>query len=150
MRKKKQEKNEEKEILQALSAKTEDEGEETAAAEQEKGETEDPAKKMEADVALFHSLFPEVKAESIPDEVWEMVEKGESLAASYALFTVKKQREEEKIRAVNEENQKKAPPRIRHDGAESEYFSPEAVKGMTRKEIKENYDAILNSMEKWN
>ena len=147
MKKKKQEKMEEKEILQALSAQTE--GEEKAEGSEEE-KKEDPAKKMETDIALFHALFPEVKAESIPEEVWEMVENGESLAASYALFTVKKQREEEKIRAVNEENQKKAPPRIRHDGAESEYFSPEAVKSMSRKEIKENYDAILKSMEKWN
>lgn len=147
MRKKKQEKIEEDQILQALSEKKEETEEESAA---KKEKAEDPTEKMEEDIALFHSLFPQVKAEDIPEEVWESVEKGESLAASFSLYTIKQQREEEKIRAVNEENEKKAPPRIRHDGAESEYFSPEAVKSMTRKEIKENYDAILKSMEKWN
>lgn len=106
--------------------------------------------KMESDIALFHELFPEVKGEEIPEEVWERVEAGESLAASYALHVIKNMREEESIRKVNEENEKKAPPRIRHDGGEDAYFSPEAVKAMSRSEIKKNYDAILRSMEKWN
>ncbi len=106
--------------------------------------------RMQEDISLFHSLFPEVKAQDIPEEVWARVENGESLAASFALFTVQKAKEEEHIRAVNEENEKKAPPRIRHDGKETEYFSPEAVKAMSRSEIKKNYDAILASMDKWN
>ncbi len=138
------------EALKEAAENAEAEKAEDEKAEPEKAEGEDPKEKMEADIALFHSLFPETKAESIPQEVWDRVEKGESLAASFALYTVMKEKEEEKIRAVNAENEKKAPPRIRHDGAEAEYFSPEAVKSMTRKEIKENYDAILRSMEKWN
>ena len=112
----------------------------------EKGDGE---AKMKEDIALFRRLFPEVKSQDIPEEVWLQVEKGESLAANYALYFVQKMREEEHILKVNEENEKKAPPRIRHDGKEYEYFSPEAVKSMSRSEIKKNYDAILSSMEKW-
>jgi len=110
---------------------------------------EDPRKKMEEDIALFHSLFPEVKVDQIPAEVWDRVEKGESLSAAFALYTVKNQQKEKRIRQVNEENEQKAPPRIRHDGGEEHYFSPEAVKAMSRNEIKKNYNAILASMEKW-
>ncbi len=113
-------------------------------------ETKDPGEWMQEDVELFHTLFPEVKGEDIPQEVWDRVERGESLAASYALFAVQKYREEEKIRKINEENDKKAPPRIQAGAADENYFSPEAVKKMTRSEIKENYDKILSSMEKWN
>lgn len=107
------------------------------------------AERMKEDIDLFHRLFPEIKAEDIPDAVWQRVEAGESLAASFALYFVEKMRKEEHIRKVNSENEKKAPPRIRHDGAEYDYFSPEAVKSMSRGEIKKNYDAILASMEKW-
>jgi hypothetical protein len=124
--------------------------EEVNSLEEPESDEEDVAKRMEKDIALFHSLFPEVKAEEIPLSVWQRVEMGESLAASYALYAVAKMREEEAIRAVNEANEKKALPPIRRDGTEAEYFSPEAVKSMSRSEIKKHYDAILRSMEQWN
>lgn len=109
-----------------------------------------PEQRMEEDIELFRTLFPEVSGEEIPQEVWDRVEQGESLAASYALYAVKKHREEERVSRVNEENGKKAPPPIEGGGTEAEYFSPEAVKKMSRKEIRKNYDKILSSMEKWN
>ena len=110
----------------------------------------DPRQEMQEDIALFHSLFPGVAAQDIPQEVWDEVEKGKGLAASFALYTVKKEREEERIRKVNEENDKKAPPKVEAFGGDEDYFSPEAVKSMTRSEIRKNYDKILSSMEKWN
>lgn len=111
--------------------------------------SEEKRQAMEEDIELFHSLFPEVGAKDIPEEVWQSVEAGESLAASYALYFVKNAKEEERIRDLNEKNAKKAPPRIGDDGKEADYFSPEAVKGMTRDEIKKNYKAILRSMDSW-
>ena len=115
------------------------------------GATEkDPRQTMREDIDLFHSLFPGVAARDIPQEVWDEVEKGRGLAASFALYTVKKEREEERIRKVNEENDKKAPPKVDAFGGDEDYFSPEAVKNMTRSEIRKNYDKILSSMEKWN
>lgn len=109
-----------------------------------------PADLMEEDIALFRSLFPEVKGEEIPQEVWDRVEAGESLAASYALYAVQKYREEERVSRINEENGKKAPPPIEGGGTQGDYFSPEAVKNMSRSEIRKHYDKILSSMEKWN
>lgn len=111
---------------------------------------EEKQKAMEEDIALFRSLFEDVKAEQIPQEVWERVEKGESLSASFALYTLQKAKEQERVERVNLENAKKAPPKLRHDGAEQDYFSPEAVRAMSRSEIKKHYGAILKSMEKWN
>ena len=124
----------------------------TEAPEAEKQEEEavSPEKRMEEDIELFRKLFPEVKGEDVPQEVWARVEKGESLAASYALFAVEKYREEERVNRINEENGKKAPPPIEGIGSSGDYFSPEAVKNMSRSEIRKNYDKILSSMEKWN
>ncbi len=147
--KKKKEKalSEEKEILEERATEASEEEAEEKTFPQE--ETEDKTEKMRKDIDLFHRLFPEVKAKDIPEEVWARVEAGESLAASFALYFVQRMKEEEHINSVNAANEKKAPPRIRHDGAEYDYFSPEAVKSMSRSEIKKNYDAILASMEKW-
>ena len=122
----------------------------TKAPEAEAEEETSPENLMEEDIELFRKLFPEVKGEEIPQEVWARVEKGESLAASYALFAVKQYREEERVKLVNEENGKKAPPPVEGSGGEGDYFSPEAVKNMSRSEIRKNYDKILSSMEKWN
>lgn len=122
--------------------------EKTHSQKSEKGTSDE--EKMEEDIALFHKLFPEITGDQIPDEVWARVEEGESLAAAFSLYTVKKMKEDEKIQKVNENNEKKAPPRVRHDASQSEYFSPEAVKAMSRSEIKKHYDAILRSMESWN
>lgn len=116
----------------------------------EETEALSPEEVMEEDIELFRTLFPEVKGEDIPQEVWDRVEKGESLAASYALFAVKQYREEERVKSINEENGKKAPPPIEGSGVEGDYFSPEAVKNMSRSEIRKNYNKILSSMEKWN
>ena len=113
-------------------------------------EAQSPEELMEEDIALFHSLFPEVKGEEIPQEVWDRVEAGESLAASYALYAVKQYREEQRVSRINEENGKKAPPPIEGGSTEGDYFSPEAVKNMSRSEIRKHYDKILSSMEKWN
>ncbi len=123
----------------------------TVAPEAEATEKKEGAvSEMEADIDLFRQLFPDVKADEIPQEVWDSVEEGQSLSAAFALHFVKKMREEEHIRRVNEENGKKAPPPVEGQEASSDYFSPEAVKSMSRKEIRKNYDKILSSMEKWN
>lgn len=137
-------KKKEKEVL------SEEKLPEETALQEEGAEVPDAAELMEEDIALFRSLFPEVKGEDIPQEVWDRVEAGESLAASYALFAVQKFREEEKISRINEENGKKAPPPVEGGSAEGDYFSPEAVKNMSRSEIRKHYDKILSSMEKWN
>jgi len=122
-------------------------------AEQEKPaspENEGDEEGMREDVALFRELFPEVKAKEIPAEVWERVEKGESLAASFALYRLQQEKREAHIKKVNEENEASAPPRIRHDGTDGSFFTPEMVKNMTAEEVRKNYKQILKSMDQWN
>ncbi len=110
----------------------------------------DKTDKLAEDVAAFHDLFPEVKAEEIPGEVWEKVEAGESLTGAFAVYFVKALRDRERIDRINAENEKAAPPRVRHDGTDGSYFSPEAVRAMTREEVRKNYQEILRSMDHWN
>ena len=143
---------EEKELLAAEETPAGTAPEETEPSEPETAAPQ-PARSEDAmreDVALFHELFPEVTAKMIPKEVWEKVEKGESLAASFALHRMMQEREDERIRKINEENAASAPPRIRHDGADGAYFSPEMVKQMSQAEVRKNYNQILKSMDQWN
>ena len=135
--------------LKELWSEGEAEEKRPAEAKEKEEKPFDPELRMEEDITLFHRLFPHVTAKQIPDEVWERVEEGESLAAAFSLYTIQKMREQEAIEKVNAENESKAAPRIRHDGEDTAYFSPEAVKAMSRSEIKKNYDAILASMDKW-
>lgn len=128
----------------------EEKTEETAASpagEKEKGAEGDA---LAEDVAMFHTLFPDVPADKIPGAVWEAVEAGESLTAAYAVHFVQEMRDKERIERLNEENAKAAPPPVRHDGKEESYFSPEAVKAMSREEVRKNYQEILRSMDHWN
>ena len=111
---------------------------------------EEQKERVKEDIALFHELFPSVPAGEIPEEVWQKVERGESLAASYALYFIQSVKRAEHIRGVNDRNEKTAPPKIRHDGTENDYFSPEAVKNMSQSEVKKHYNQILHSMDKWN
>ncbi len=106
--------------------------------------------RMTDDIKQLRALFPDLTPEDIPEEVWQSVSAGESLAASYALFYVKQLKEEERIEKVNRENEKKALGRIKQDKGQEEYFSPETVQKMSPAEVRKHYAAILKSMDSWN
>lgn len=124
---------------------------ETAETSNEKTpETVSEEERIVADIETLRALFPELTPEQIPEEVWKKVSEGESLAASYALFYLKEQKEKERIETHNRENEEKALGKIRQDKASEEYYSPETVRKMSQKEVRKNYDAILRSMDRWN
>ncbi len=102
-----------------------------------------------SEIAEFEQYFPEVDLHSIPDEIWEDVKKGSSLASSYALFLRRKDIEKKKIGDFNEKNRRmSAGSLINGDG--EKYFSPSEVKKMTPAQVKSNYDDIVASMKHWN
>ncbi len=103
---------------------------------------------LEKELDVLKSLFPEITAEDIPDQVFESCENGRGLAAQYALYYVTEQKKKEETQKNNEENAKSAPPEI-HNSEDEAYFTPEAVKAMSDKDIRRNYKAIMKSMEKW-
>lgn len=102
-----------------------------------------------SELAEFEQYFPEVDLHSIPDEIWEGVKKGSSLASSYALLLRRKDIEKKKIGDFNEKNRRmSAGSLINGDG--EKYFSPSEVKKMTPAQVRSNYDDIVASMKHWN
>ena len=106
-------------------------------------------KRMERELEEFSEYFPEVRAEKIPEEIWERVKGGESLAASYALFIRKGELERSRISDFNKKNRKMSSGSLVSDEGEK-YYSPSEVRKMTPAEVRQNYDVIIESMRHWN
>ena len=104
---------------------------------------------MERELEEFSEYFPEVRAEKIPEEIWERVKGGESLAASYALFIRKGELERSRISDFNKKNRKMSSGSLVSDEGEK-YYSPSEVRKMTPAEVRQNYDVIIESMRHWN
>lgn len=103
---------------------------------------------LEAELNTLKEIFPDIKADDIPDEVFEGCDNGRGLAAQYALWYVASQRKKEETQKTNEKNSKSAPPEV--NGAEDEtFFTPEMVRTMSDKDVRRHYNAIMRSMEKW-
>ena len=105
--------------------------------------------RISSDISEFYRLFPEGKLDSLPDEVREGVRAGIPLTASYALYEKRLEAERERIEAINRKNA------LRSSGSagkntQKEYFSPDEVRAMSRSEVHENYNKIIESMKKWN
>ena len=103
---------------------------------------------LEHELELLMSLFPELSADDIPDAVFESCDNGKGLAAQYALYYLKDQKEKEEMQKTNEKNNKSAPPEI-NDSGDEVFFTPEMVKTMSDKDIRRHYRSIMKSMEKW-
>lgn len=103
---------------------------------------------LEGELKILMSLFPELTAEDIPDEVFENCDNGKGLAAQYALYYVKAEREKAETEKTNEKNKRSAPPEIK-SADEEVFFTPDMVKSMSDSEIRRNYKEIMKSMEKW-
>ena len=99
------------------------------------------------EVAEFCSLYPEVPISTLPTEIWQTVEKGNSLAAAYALA------EKKKAISLKNATESNANNRARSSGAinstENFEFSPAEVRAMTSEEVRANLPKIMRSMQKW-
>jgi hypothetical protein len=103
---------------------------------------------VKSELAELYELFPDIKIEDIPDEVWEKCPDGKGLCAEVALAYRREELKAQNATAKNEQNSTTAPPNVKNE-VEEVYFTPEAVKKMTPAEIENNYSAILESMKKW-
>ena len=101
------------------------------------------------EVNEFTSLFPEKSIDTLPDEVWEQVRRGSSLAASFALYEKKRTHMEELARGINRKNASLSAGLAGVDTS-CEYFTQEQVRAMSRAEVKQNYEKIRESMKRWN
>ena len=152
MTKKEKHENEELESLQEATSSEEenDTKVENASEEAESGNEKDKdISFVKEDIKRLREVFPDIKQEDIPDEVWQNVKNGETLSGAYALYFVKQLKAKADIERINELNRKKAPPKIKHDGGDETYFSPEEVRSMSEAQVRKHYNAILASMDKW-
>lgn len=97
----------------------------------------------------FAELFPDTDLHEIPQSVWDEVRRGGSLCAGFALHIRLRELERERIAQKNERNRRMSSGSIL--GGESEsYYSPDEVKRMTPRQVREKYDDIIESMKHWN
>ena len=102
----------------------------------------------EAEIKRFREIFPDAKAEDIPDEVWDAVAQGESLAGAYALFLIAEEKLNEYASDVNDRNSRSSAKAV-SDGATEPVFTKELVAKMSNKDVKSNYKGILKAMKNW-
>ena len=93
----------------------------------------------------FAALFPGVSVDRIPESIWEQVRSGIPLRAAYALY----EKEAERQREVNQRNASRSAGAI-GGMPDSGYYSPEEVRRMSAKEVRQKYGLIVESMKKWN
>ena len=110
--------------------------------------TKETQERILTELGDFNSLFPNTPIDDIPESVWDMVKKGTSLAASYALYEKRNQAEIQRREQINQRNASKSAGIAGKDTA-NEYFSPEEVRKMSRAEVHANFSKIRKSMQKW-
>lgn len=122
------------------SLKSELEAYKNAAAEQEA---------IAKQINEFSELFPDVSVRSIPDEVWDSVKQGNSLAAAYSVYERRITEAARRIELINQKNAEKAAG-VAGKNLTQEFFSADDVRKMSPSEVRANYAKIRRSMEKWN
>ncbi len=95
----------------------------------------------------FRTLYPDVSLKALPDSVWNDVGRGIPIAAAYALAEKRRLYTETEAAKRNEENKMRSAGSLA--ATENEYFSPAEVRAMSSREVHENYQKIMRSMQKW-
>ncbi len=105
-------------------------------------------KKGIGELEEFGRLYPDTELKDIPDAVWEKVDSGLPLSAAFAVY----ERERSLLESLAKEvNQRNSALSAGNAGAspKSDYFSPDEVRVMSHKEVRENYANIRRSMDYW-
>lgn len=99
---------------------------------------------LRTELLEFGALYPDVKVSELPREVRESEL---PLAAAYALYEKKNGCLAERAAEINRRNAERSAgglasfPEI--------FYSPEEVRRMSQKEVRDNYEGILRSMKRW-
>ncbi len=131
--------------IKELEALREQVGELTQLLAKKQAESERIAKQL----GDFYELFPDTAVDALPDEVWEDVKRGNSLAAAYAIYNRKLSIKAEQIKKINQKDASLSAGKAGKDAA-SEYYTPDEVRAMSREQVRANYQKIISSMKKWN
>lgn len=102
-----------------------------------------------SEIREFSELFGADALSHVPDSVWESTSGGVPLAAAYALYEKKLAKQRELAECVNQKNAAMSAGAVKN-AAYVGFYSPEEVRAMSAKEVKKNYNLIIESMKKWN
>ena len=103
--------------------------------------------RIEREYSEFCDLFPGVSVASLPEEVWQDVKGGTSLAAAYALAEKRQAASLKRANDSNTNNRARSAGAVQN--AQSYEFSPAEVRAMTSQEVRANLPKIMRSMQKW-
>jgi len=114
-------------------------------------------KRQDAEYAAFSDKYPDVKAEDIPQEVWDGFNGGKSLVDEYAkyensILRAKLAEYEKQDQAKQKNNENAQFPTASLSGGEPTgelYFTKEQVEKMSRADLSKNFDVIESSMKRW-
>ena len=95
----------------------------------------------------FRALYPALAEGDIPDAVWDEVRGGLPLEAAYALWERREQIRQSNAEQVNRKNASGAWGRA--DTAAEDFLSPDEVRSMSPREVRDNYARIMESMKHW-
>lgn len=98
--------------------------------------------------AEFRDLYPDIPLSAIPDAVWDAVRDGIPLSAAFALSERRRERVAQAAKESNLRNGSRSSGELAQTSPG--YFSRDEVLRMSRAEVRENYNNILLSMQKWN
>lgn len=111
-------------------------------AKREKAESDE----FDSQLAEFVKCFPDVKADDVPNEVWNDVANGIPLVYAYAYrVRVREADPSDKVNAENEARNLK----VNTDKTELPAYSEAEVGKMSPKDVKGNFNKIISSMKKW-
>lgn len=128
--------------------------------EQENGQIKTQAQFQERvtrEAAQFKTAYPDLDSGTIPQEVWDRVNRGYSLLDSYQIYENRVLKEQlnakDQALKVQEQNKKNAannPGSVSGNGnVPSGHFTRAQVEKMSQTEVTKNYDQILESMKTW-
>jgi hypothetical protein len=119
-------------------------------------ETQQKETNQQRDFQDFLEAYPDVKADTIPVEVWQEVEKGRSLTDAYMKHEniILRQKlglnqKSEMIEQKNQENASASIGAVRSNGVNVPFYSKEQVTKMSTAEVNSNWKTINESMKKW-
>ncbi len=103
--------------------------------------------RVDRECSEFGELYPNIPLNTLPDSVWQDVEKGVPLAAAFALAERRRTVLQKRAEESNLSNLARTVGGVA--ASDSEYFSSDEVRAMSREEVRKNYSKIMQSMKRW-
>lgn len=105
------------------------------------------AERLAEGYAELMDLYPSAQLSSMPDSFNEAVRQGVPPAAAYALEMRRREVRAKRAEAARRSAEKTSVGKI--STVDDGLFTPDEVRGMSRREVRENYGRIMESMRRW-